>query len=191
MTFTSIQKIRFDAVDGAGIVYSPKFFHFFHAAFEDFFASAAPLSYPELITDRRKGFPTVAISSTFTAPLAYGDIAVINLGVQAVGNTSLGLQYRINRQRDAQLSFSADITTVFIDLDTKKKETIPDDLRQIFDRLLRPCGVPAAGLRLPRPMRRRAYGARDHSFWREVWAPASSGVGLCFDEVALGGGKEQ
>ena len=27
MAFTSVQKIRFDDVDGAGIVYYPQFFH--------------------------------------------------------------------------------------------------------------------------------------------------------------------
>ena len=34
MAFTSIQKIRFDDVDGAGIVYYPQYFHLCHAAFE-------------------------------------------------------------------------------------------------------------------------------------------------------------
>lgn len=48
MAFSSVQKIRFDDVDGAGIVYHPQFFHLCHAAFEDFFDTAAPVSYPQL-----------------------------------------------------------------------------------------------------------------------------------------------
>ncbi|HEY7698614.1 MAG TPA: acyl-CoA thioesterase, partial [Vicinamibacteria bacterium] len=67
MAFTSIQKIRFDDVDGAGIVYYPQFFHLCHAAFEDFFDTAAPVSYPALVKDRRLGFPTVKIESEFKA----------------------------------------------------------------------------------------------------------------------------
>ncbi len=39
MAFTSVQKFRFDDVDGAGIVYYPQFFHLCHAAFEDFFSA--------------------------------------------------------------------------------------------------------------------------------------------------------
>ena len=69
MAFTSVQKIRFDDVDGAGIVYFPQFFHLCHAAFEDFFDTVAPVSYPELVCEKRLGFPTVAISSEFQAPL--------------------------------------------------------------------------------------------------------------------------
>ena len=67
MAFTSVQKIRFDD-DGAGIDF-PQFFHLCHAAFEDFFDTVAPVSYPELVCEKRLGFPTVAISSEFQAPL--------------------------------------------------------------------------------------------------------------------------
>ena len=38
MAFTSVQKIRFDDVDGAGIVYYPQYFHLCHKAFEDLFS---------------------------------------------------------------------------------------------------------------------------------------------------------
>ena len=85
MAFTSIQKIRFDDVDGAGIVYYPQFFHLCHAAFEDFFDSVAPISYPDLISKRRRGFPTVALESQFIAPLAYGDFAIIQVAVRTIG----------------------------------------------------------------------------------------------------------
>ena len=68
MAFTSLLKIRFDDVDGAGIVYYPHFFHLCHNAFEDFFDDAASVSYPQLINEKRRGFPTVAIHSDFSAP---------------------------------------------------------------------------------------------------------------------------
>src|ERR1700709_1939656 len=88
MAYTSVQKIRFDDVDGAGIVYYPRFLHLCHAAFEDFFDAAAPFSYPELITKRRLGFPTVHITADFTAPLSYGDVAIVSLEVLKVGRSS-------------------------------------------------------------------------------------------------------
>src|SRR3990170_3022435 len=100
MAFTSVQKIRFDDVDGAGIVYYPQFFHLCHAAFEDFFDTAAPVSYPELVRDRRLGFPTVHLESTFKAPLAYGDVAVVELTVEHIGRTSVTFGYDVRRKRD-------------------------------------------------------------------------------------------
>lgn len=136
MSFTSVQKIRFDDVDGAGIVYYPRYFHLCHAAFEDFFDDVAPISYPTLINDRRKGFPTVAIESSFTAPLDYGDIAVVKLEVEAIGNTSVRIRYDITRKRDAALCFTGKISSVFVDLDSKKPERLPEDLRTIFERFL-------------------------------------------------------
>ena len=136
MSFTSIHKIRFDDVDGAGIVYYPQFFHLCHAAFEDFFDSAAPVSYPEMIGDRRLGFPTVAIQSRFTAPLVYGDTAVVQVEVRRLGNTSVTFGYQIRRKRDAALCFEADITTVLMNLDTKEKKPLNDELRTIFTRFL-------------------------------------------------------
>lgn len=136
MAFTSIQKIRFDDVDGAGIVYYPQFFHLCHNTFEDFFDTAAPISYPEMIRDRRQGFPTVAIQSDFRAPLAYGDVAIVELSVKHVGTSSVRSRYEIRRKRDGVLSFEAEITTVFMDLDAQKAIPLPDDFRAIFERML-------------------------------------------------------
>ncbi|MEM1204826.1 MAG: thioesterase family protein [Acidobacteriota bacterium] len=138
MALTSIQKIRFDDVDGAGIVYYPKFFDLCHAAFEDFFDSAAPISYPELIRDRRQGFPTVAIDSEFTAPLEYGDTVIVALTVSDLGRTSVSFKYTVRRKRDGACCFRAHITTVFIDLDSKKPLPVPPELRSIFGAFLAP-----------------------------------------------------
>ena len=141
MAFTSIQKIRFDDVDGAGIVYYPQFFHLCHAAFEDFFDSAAPVSYPELVGERRLGFPTVAIQSEFHAPLSYGDIAIVELSVVEIGNASLKLGYDIRRERDGAFCFHADITTVLVNLDTLKPTKIDPGLRNILEQFLSGTGT--------------------------------------------------
>jgi 4-hydroxybenzoyl-CoA thioesterase len=134
--FTSIHKIRFDDVDGAGIVYYPQFFHLCHAAFEDFFDTAAPVSYPKLVGELRLGFPTVAIQSEFLAPLSYGDVAIVELSVSDIGVSSLKLGYDIRRKRDGALCFHADITTVLVNLDTLKPTPIDPQLREIFEKFL-------------------------------------------------------
>jgi 4-hydroxybenzoyl-CoA thioesterase len=136
MAYTSVQKIRFDDVDGAGIVYYPRFLHLCHAAFEDFFDAAAPFSYPELISKKRLGFPTVHIDADFKAPLSYGDVAIVTLAVQEVGRSSVKTKYEIRRKRDSALSFDATITTVLIDLDTQKSLPLTDELRAVFSSYL-------------------------------------------------------
>lgn len=136
MAFTSVQKIRFDDVDGAGIVYYPQFFHLCHGAFEDFFDSAAPISYPELLRQRRLGFPTVAIECAFKAPLQYGDVAVVELTVKRIGTTSVTFGYEIRRKRDGAVSFTAAVTTVLMNLDTQRPVPLTEDLRNIFARFL-------------------------------------------------------
>ncbi len=136
MAFTSVQKIRFDDVDGAGIVYYPQFFHLCHAAFEDFFDTAAPVSYPELIRDRQLGFPTVAIESRFDAPLEYGDTAIVELTVDRVGRSSVDFSYTIRRRRDGARCFLARVTTVLINLETRRPEPLTPELRTILEQSL-------------------------------------------------------
>jgi len=136
MAFTSVQKIRFDDVDGAGIVYYPQFFHLCHAAFEDFFDSAAPVSYPQLVRERRMGFPTVAIESSFSAPLVYGDVAVVELTVERMGSTSVTFGYVIRRKRDGAVCFRARVTTVLVSIDTMKPMALSAEYRSLFERLL-------------------------------------------------------
>lgn len=137
MAYTSTQKIRFDDVDGAGIVYYPRFLHLCHAAFEDFFDEVAPFSYPALISERRLGFPTVHIDADFKAPLAYGDTAIVTLAIEKVGTSSITTRYEIHRRRDSALCFVATITAVLIHLDTQKSLPITDELKAVFHRFLK------------------------------------------------------
>ena len=136
MAFTSLQKIRFDDVDGAGIVYYPQYFHLCHKAFEDFFDDAASVSYPQLINDQRRGFPTVAIHSGFSAPLRYGDIALVKLAIDRIGRTSATFNYEIRRKQDSKLCFSAQITKVYMDLDSNSVLPIPDEMRSLWESIL-------------------------------------------------------
>lgn len=136
MAFTSLLKIRFDDVDGAGIVYYPQFFHLCHKAFEDFFDDAASVSYPRLINELRRGFPTVAIQSEFTAPLRYGDIALVKISIGKVGRSSATFNYEIRRKKDTKLCFSAQITKVFMNLESNEVLPIPDDMRNLWDSIL-------------------------------------------------------
>ena len=136
MAFTSVRKIRFDDVDGAGIVYYPQFFHICHEVFEDFFDEVAQCSYPDMIVKERLGFPTVALPSEFLAPLRYGDLAVVQMRVASIGKTSLQMNYEFFRKEDGSKCFAAQITTVLINLDTHQSIPIQGEMKTVLEKYL-------------------------------------------------------
>ncbi len=136
MAFTSLLKIRFDDVDGAGIVYYPQFFHLCHKAFEDFFDDAASVSYPQLINEKRRGFPTVAIHQISQPPFATVTLRWSSWKSIKIGRSSATFSYEIRRKQDSRLCFSAKITKVYMDLDSNSVLPIPDDIRSLWESIL-------------------------------------------------------
>ena len=80
MAFRTTIPVRFGDVDHAGIVYYPRFYIYFHEAFEDLFNQAGH-SYFKMLDGDRIGFPTVHVETDFKAPLRYGDSLDIDLVV--------------------------------------------------------------------------------------------------------------
>jgi len=143
--FSTQQRIRFDDVDGAGIVYYPRFFHLCHTALEDFFNALGPVEYSQLIKVRRRGFPTVHIESDFYRPLVYGDVANIHLEVLKVGNTSVHFRYRIHRNDDVDKAFEARIITAYLDLDITRPVVVEADVRALLEQHLVAVSAAPAG----------------------------------------------
>jgi 4-hydroxybenzoyl-CoA thioesterase len=98
VSFTFATPVRFSDIDHAGIVYYPRFFHFFHLAFEELWrARIGPRAYSELIDRDRIGFPAVKAECNFTAPLRFGDTAEIEVAVSRLGGRSITFRYRVYR----------------------------------------------------------------------------------------------
>jgi 4-hydroxybenzoyl-CoA thioesterase len=98
MSFTYSTPVRFADVDHAGIVYYPRFFHFFHLAFEELWrARIGPRAYSQLIDKERVGFPAVRAECDFKAPLKFGDTAEIEVTVPQLGTKSITFRYRVYR----------------------------------------------------------------------------------------------
>jgi 4-hydroxybenzoyl-CoA thioesterase len=134
--FRAQSQVRFGDVDHAGIVYYPRFFIYFHEAFEDLFNAGddPKMRYAHIIDVRRLGFPTVHIETDYQAPLRYGDGLDIELSVPEVGRSSATFRYQGYRHRDATLAVTAHITTVCVDLDAFESREIPEDIRGLFAR---------------------------------------------------------
>ena len=95
MSFRSQLKIRFGDIDRAGIVYYPRFLHYFHVALEEFFARELGIEYHKVIETHRIGLPTVHLETDFSRPFSYGNNIEVEVRVFAVGSTSITFGYRV------------------------------------------------------------------------------------------------
>ena len=127
--------VRFGETDPAGLVYYPNIFHYLHTAMEEFFASRCGISYHQLVSQERIGFPTVNVQTEFHRPIVYGDEIVVRIAVGRLGETSLTLDYAIYRVGDDLACVNSRQIHVAIDLDSSRPVTIPQFLR---DGLLNP-----------------------------------------------------
>lgn len=122
MSFTYATPVRFADIDHAGIVYYPRFFHFFHLAFEELWrARIGPRAYAELLDRDRVGFPAVKAECEFRSPLRFGDTAEIELAIRRLGAKSITFQYQVFRAADAAaqpraLAAVGSVVTAVVDL---------------------------------------------------------------------------
>jgi 4-hydroxybenzoyl-CoA thioesterase len=134
VAFRTSIPVRFGDVDHAGIVYYPRYFIYYHEAFEDFFNHNGH-PYNEVLDRRRIGFPTVHIETDYSAPLRYGDALDLELTVSRVGTKSATFRYTGYRHRDGVQACVADITVACVNLDSFEAMPFPDDLRALFARI--------------------------------------------------------
>ena len=129
MAFRSNLKIRFGDIDRAGIVYYPRFMHYFHVALEEFFPSELDIEYHDFIENHRIGLPTVHLESDFSKPFSYGDEIEVEVTVQNFGNSSITFGYRVFKKGGTRPHIVGHNITVCINMDTFEKIEIPDWLR--------------------------------------------------------------
>jgi 4-hydroxybenzoyl-CoA thioesterase len=136
MGFRSFLKVRFGDIDHAGIVYYPRFLHYFHVALEEFFGSQVGMDYATVINKYRVGLPTVHLETDFYRPLRYGEQIEVEVNVVRLGRTSITWKYTVYVEGEADPAIEGSNVTVCLDMDTFNKCEIPDWLRQKLEKLL-------------------------------------------------------
>jgi 4-hydroxybenzoyl-CoA thioesterase len=130
MAFRSLLKIRFGDIDRAGIVYYPRFLHYFHVALEEFFTNELKVEYHEVVDKHRIGLPTVHLETDFSKPFSYGDQIEVEVRVLKIGKTSISFGYRVFKQAESEPRIVGRHVTVCLDMDTFKKIEVPNWLRR-------------------------------------------------------------
>jgi 4-hydroxybenzoyl-CoA thioesterase len=141
--FTFATPIRFADVDHAGIVYYPRFFHFFHLAFEELFRQRmGARAYVNLLDERRVGFPAVRAEADYKSPLRFGDTAEIEVTVSRLGGRSITFRYRVWRAAEPDLprALAAEglVVCAVTDLTRFVAVAIPDDVATLLADLVEP-----------------------------------------------------
>jgi 4-hydroxybenzoyl-CoA thioesterase len=129
-TFRACLKVRFGDIDQAGIVYYPRFLHYFHVALEEFFNHEIGIDYPTLMLRHRIGLPTVHLETDFKSPLRFGDVFEIEIRVLSVGETSIKFGYTTYLEDQKEVLVEAHNITVCLDMISFKKRTVPKWLKE-------------------------------------------------------------
>lgn len=123
-------KVRFGDIDQAGIVYYPRFLHYFHVALEEFFSNALGIDYPTLFLRHRIGLPTVHLETDFRRPLRFGDHFEVEVRVLKVGGASITFGYVAYLEDEMVILVEGHNITVCMDMMTFKKRDVPKWLRE-------------------------------------------------------------
>jgi 4-hydroxybenzoyl-CoA thioesterase len=133
MAFTVERAIRFADEDHARIVYYPRFFHFFHEAFEDMFA-AQGVPYRQCL-DEGVGWPAVHAEADYRKPVRFGDRLVVRVSVAKIGTTSATFHYSGTLAGDTEPAVTAKIVVACIDMQGMKAQPIPERYREMLERV--------------------------------------------------------
>ncbi|HJL20032.1 MAG TPA: thioesterase family protein [Sandaracinaceae bacterium LLY-WYZ-13_1] len=136
MAFTSRIRVRFGDEDHAQIVYYPRFFHFFHCAFEDFFDEQG-FPYRDCLDVDRVGWPAVHAEADFDRPVRFGETLEMEVRVTRIGDKSATFAY-LGRRGDGEVACRGSIVVACIDMGTYRGRPIPDKYRALFEKHLEP-----------------------------------------------------
>jgi 4-hydroxybenzoyl-CoA thioesterase len=135
--FVYATPVRFADVDHAGIVYYPRFFHYFHVAFEELFrARIGPRAYVDLLDKDRVGFPAVRAEAEYQAPLRFGDTAEIAVSVERLGRSSITFAYQVTRQEDGQACATGKVVCAVVDLARFVSIPVPETIVALLSDLV-------------------------------------------------------
>ncbi len=99
-----------------------------NAAVEDWCEERLGISFADMHLKRRLGTPTVHIEADFMIAATLGMVLSIVIAITEVGRSSCKLKIDFRSDGDVH-HLSCRVTLVLMDLDRRKSEPWPDDLR--------------------------------------------------------------
>lgn len=110
-TYDTQIKVRFGDTDMAGVVYLPRYVHFFIVAWEEFVSSIG-VPFDKMIKKEIRGFPPVAVNCRFLSPAFCGDLLEVHTQIAQVKKRKILLKFKLYRKEDERLLATGDMTCV-------------------------------------------------------------------------------
>jgi 4-hydroxybenzoyl-CoA thioesterase len=133
MAFETRVRVRFGDEDHAQIVYYPRFFHFFHCAFEDFFDEQG-YSYRACLDVDRIGWPAVHAEADYERTVRFGETLVMEVRISRIGTKSATFEFVAHR--DGERVCTGRVVVACIGMDDYAARPIPDKYRALFEKHL-------------------------------------------------------
>ena len=127
MMFRRNHKVRFGDTDYAGIMFYPRYFEMLNAVIEDWFEDAVGASFPTLLDDYRLGSPLGSVTTDFIAPCRLGEVLTFELSVSRLGEKSVTLDVRTERNDETRVRST--LTHVCVKRDISGAAPWPADVR--------------------------------------------------------------
>ena len=128
--FIKQEKIRFQHIDFAGIVFYPRFLEMLNGIVEDWFEEA--LDRPFFFFFETNGIPTVDLKIQFKSPARLGEVLTKKLWVKELRNSSIlcGFQF-VNESENTVLEGEVTLVNVSIseDRSTVKSEAFNEEMK--------------------------------------------------------------
>ena len=123
--FRHTLRVRFQECDPQGVVYFARYPEYYDLAITELWRTAFG-SYGAMVgagTD----MVVAEQSIRYRAPALFDDLVDVDVTITRLGDTSMLSAYTVTR--DGELLVEGDFRHVFIEVATKAKKTIPDDIR--------------------------------------------------------------
>lgn len=131
MIFTKQEKIRFQHIDFAGIVFYPRFLEMLNGIVEDWFEEALDRPFSKM--HETNGIPTVDLKIQFKSPARLGEVLTKKLWVKELRNSSIlcGFQF-VNESEKTVLEGEVTLVNVSIsgDRNSVKSEAFSEEMKE-------------------------------------------------------------
>ncbi|MGM0651781.1 MAG: acyl-CoA thioesterase [Bacillota bacterium] len=122
--------VRSTEIDFLGHVNNTKYLDYMQWGREDWYMKAG-LTF-EMMLEKNIGTVIANISIDYLSASYLGEVLVIETEPLEVGNTSLKMRQDILKKDSGQEVSSAEVTVVFIAMDTEKSTPIPAELKKLL-----------------------------------------------------------
>jgi YbgC/YbaW family acyl-CoA thioester hydrolase len=136
-SFESEIQVTFGDCDPAGIMYFSRIFDFSHQVFEELIKNSE-IGWENWFRSGRFVVPLIHVEADYKAPLLPGKTYLVKARVARLGDSSFEMEYAFfdSENLGHRLLAAVKIVHVFADTATRKKISVPSEIRSTLQRFL-------------------------------------------------------